>query len=110
MPENVECRRREAPADCAEPGDFAWRVCDEYDADGDACGWRNPKPGERPTHLYLIEPTGQRAFLAIRPARQANGHSWEWDGDLDRPTLTPSINAGPGGWHGWLRQGVLTHA
>lgn len=105
----IACNRRESAADCEEPGDFAWRVCSERDTDGDACGWRNPKEGERPTHLYLVNPEGARAFLAIRPEKQANGASWEWNGDLDRPSLKPSIND-PGGWHGWLGNGVLTDA
>ena len=102
------CHRKAAPAECKHAGDFAWRVCSERDVDGHSCGWRNPKQGERPTHLFLVEPMGERAFLAIRPEVQENGHSWEWDGDLDRPTLKPSINAEV--WHGWLRQGILTEA
>lgn len=35
------------------------------------------------------------------------GPTWNWDGDLDRPTLSPSIHH-TGHWHGWLRQGVYT--
>ena len=31
---------------------------------------------------------------------------WEWDGNEDKPTLTPSIHA-PGQWHGWMRAGRL---
>ena len=36
---------------------------------------------------------------------------WQWDGDIDRPTLTPSIGSPgmndtpPTGWHGYLRAG-----
>ena len=40
------------------------------------------------------------------------GTSWEWDGDLDLPTLSPSIGVSkkPDGtytFHGWLKAGVL---
>lgn len=30
--------------------------------------------------------------------------SWAWDGNLDAPTLTPSINC-LDCWHGWLKNG-----
>ena len=34
---------------------------------------------------------------------------WGWDGDLERPTLTPSIDchADGCGWHGFIREGVM---
>jgi len=31
---------------------------------------------------------------------------WQWNGSLDAPTLTPSINV-IGKWHGYLRDGKL---
>ena len=34
---------------------------------------------------------------------------WQWDGDRNFPTLTPSINV-IGRWHGWLREGQLVTA
>lgn len=34
---------------------------------------------------------------------------WQWDGNLDQPTLTPSINC-RACWHGFIEGGVLrTH-
>jgi hypothetical protein len=33
--------------------------------------------------------------------------SWSWNGDLDRPTLRPSINCHGCGWHGGVLAGVL---
>lgn len=34
---------------------------------------------------------------------------WHWDGNLDEPTMTPSIGCDRRcGWHGNLTQGVLT--
>ena len=35
-----------------------------------------------------------------------------WDGDLERPTLTPSIQTLPaeGGWHGYITEGNLVDA
>ena len=32
--------------------------------------------------------------------------SWIWDGNIESPTLTPSIlRRGGCGWHGWLKAG-----
>lgn len=32
--------------------------------------------------------------------------AWQWDGNEEKPTITPSINH-VGCWHGWLKEGVL---
>ena len=35
-------------------------------------------------------------------------HSWQWDGNLEKPTLHPSINCLDGcTWHGWVTSGVF---
>lgn len=31
---------------------------------------------------------------------------WSWDGDEEKPTLSPSLHA-VGIWHGWVQQGIL---
>ena len=33
--------------------------------------------------------------------------SWMWDGDFERPTLSPSIDC-KGCWHGFIEAGVFT--
>ena len=38
-----------------------------------------------------------------------SGASWNWDGDEDKPTLSPSLGMG-GQWHGWVRAGELVEA
>ena len=106
----IGCTRKEFGVECCEPGDFSWRVCNERDAEGIACRFRALNPGERPTHLLLIGPDGDRSYLAIAPERQGNGSNWEWDGDLDRPSLSASIDArdiSGIGWHAYLRGGRL---
>jgi hypothetical protein len=35
--------------------------------------------------------------------------TWEWDGNREAPTLTPSIHH-VGHWHGWLKAGMWTQA
>ena len=31
---------------------------------------------------------------------------WKWDGNEDKPTLNPSVDA-VGVWHGWIKKGKL---
>lgn len=44
---------------------------------------------------------GRRGALDFRPHPSP---SWEWDGNRDAPTLSPSVDH-VGHWHGWLRNG-----
>lgn len=66
------------------------------------------------------EPSGQRRFwfvcpghckaltaIALRPVVDGSAQSWEFDGNLEAPTLQPSINH-VGCWHGWLKNGEFT--
>ena len=70
--------------------------------------------------LYLFLPSGVSRW-AIRPHTLPNGHSWEWDGNEDAPTLSPSLHVIARGWpdrgipdktlwHGWVKAGKLTEA
>jgi hypothetical protein len=43
-------------------------------------------------------------FIAIRPVVDGSEQSWEWDGNEEVPTLTPSIHH-VGCWHGFLTNG-----
>jgi hypothetical protein len=64
-----------------------------------------------PAHLYFQCPRRpHRCAVALRPNKQPNGASWEWDGNREAPTLTPSISCGACGWHGWIRGGELVDA
>jgi hypothetical protein len=39
-----------------------------------------------------------------------SGACWHWDGNEERPSLTPSLHLKAGGetiWHGWFREGRL---
>lgn len=35
---------------------------------------------------------------------EGEGAKWNWDGNIEKPTLSPSIWR-KGHWHGWLRNG-----
>ena len=103
-------------------GDFQWLVCTKYGdpkdygiLDGkapipDSLRLFNLETDKHPTHLRLRIPGGLTGSLALRgKGTQSNGESWEWDGDLEAPTLTPSIDHKEV-WHGWLTKGKLRPA
>lgn len=59
------------------------------------------------THIYIWLP-GTRGPDALQISRTPNSEPrvWFWNGDTEKPTLTPSIHA-PGQWHGYLTNGEL---
>jgi len=95
--------------DVEQPGDFKWMIVSMRSSDGQPSRMRPIAENERPTHLIFMDRNGVRHSVSIRPEVQANGHSWDWDGNLGSPSLHPSIHA-TGIWHGWLRKGVFVDA
>lgn len=99
----VRCNRQASKAACAEPGDYCFLIADR---EGD----RTAGDDETPTHIYFVDPAGNRTRLPIKPT--ANG--WDWNGDRESPSLKPSIRTDGGqtwkGWHGWLGNGVMADA
>ncbi len=71
-------------------------------------------------YYFGIDGQGQRFFTGMLPGQTVciiplrpvitaglnGGRYWDWDGNEDKPTLTPSINA-VGSWHGWVRAGRM---
>lgn len=46
---------------------------------------------------------GREGYLPFKPEKSP---SWEFNGDVDKPTLKPSVlQVGGCRWHGWLKQG-----
>lgn len=41
--------------------------------------------------------------------KNSSGAQWTWDGDEDKPSLTPSLHW-VGVWHGWCLNGILKEA
>lgn len=72
-------------------------------------------------HIIFVCPNGRRCVVvlgdkAVAPTGDQRLHIWAWDGNVERPTLTPSINclsekdgkpAGGCGWHGFITNGVI---
>lgn len=72
-------------------------------------------------HILFVCPNGKRCSVLLGPAfvdRSAPDRLcvWQWDGNIERPTITPSINCiaekdgeptGGCGWHGFITNGVM---
>lgn len=84
------------PREFENPGDFCWAI---HNTDDDTI-----------VAIYLKCPScGSTHGVPVKPG---NPHGWDWDGNLDKPTLSPSILFGDGHidnrecrWHGFLRNG-----
>ena len=75
-----------------QPGAFAYFTAENAAAYG------------APDGLFFVCPCGCRGLGVVT----LGGKGWSWNGDRDRPTVTPSVyfNRGePGEWHGYLTEG-----
>lgn len=95
----------------AQPGDFQFETVG-YEVTDDPVGamrayeeeggrgwcrftWSCPKTGN---------PCG--GIMIGHPDKPARSPSWRWDGNVEEPTLEPSVNCTGGcGWHGFVQQG-----
>ena len=64
--------------------------------------------GEEDSGIWIIIPND---VGRIRIPLKGPG-AWQWDGNREEPTLSPSIQVYPSagfhdGWHGWMRKGKL---
>jgi hypothetical protein len=72
-------------------------------------------------HIIFVCPNGKRCGVILGPVavpRSAPDRAciWAWDGNMERPTITPSINCiaekdgkptGGCGWHGFITNGII---
>lgn len=72
-------------------------------------------------HITFVCPNHQRCSVLLGPEHVVRTSKdrlciWKWDGNRERPTITPSINclaekdgqpAGGCGWHGHITNGVI---
>jgi hypothetical protein len=60
--------------------------------------------------IYIRVPNGTEegdfGSCRLSPAPLANVEDWQWDGNREAPTLTPSIHV-VGIWHGFMTNGEL---
>lgn len=60
--------------------------------------------------ILIVLPDGKLAGLPLSADasnRLHDGTHWNWDGNREAPTITPSILDVVTGWHGYLRAGQL---
>lgn len=64
--------------------------------------------------MTMVLPSGNLCTIPVKIGEKVE-HAWQWDGNLDAPTLHPSVDhghRGPDGqliseWHGWIRAGRM---
>lgn len=60
--------------------------------------------------LWHKLPDGNAGAILLNPIvdteRNKGRPAWNWDGNEEKPTLTPSVHL-PGRWHGWFRKGRM---
>ena len=98
--DNVKRDNVNIMSELEKPGDFYWVV--------DRDGLRSlvlALPSNWPEHL------GQKRLYSRWTIAHKNhcGASWDWNGDEDRPTLSPSLHQ-VGDWHGRVQSGVMIEA
>jgi len=73
--------------------------------------WSETKEGRR---MHVAVPATSRqsdtwTLSDIPVSRSGGGKDWEWDGIVDKPTISPSLDV-KGIWHGFIRNGKLVEA
>lgn len=92
------------PLSNAQPGDACW-LSNGGEGVTDADG--NPVPLREHAALgYCCPGCGRYGAAMVGRAKEPSKHQWEWDGNVDEPTLRPSLHhVGCCGWHGFLTAG-----
>jgi len=91
--EMVRLADGEWPSDDAPPGTFSFHIVKEGDV--------------RRLRIFYECPRGNTCGVPV----EGPGQHWQFDGNRDTPTLTPSINCVGGClWHGWIRNGKMVTA
>jgi len=70
--------------------------------------FRNESDRDFTSMIYICPcGCGQLRCIHVREPLKSHGdHVWGWNGDQDKPTLTPSIqHRDLCEWHGWLKDG-----
>lgn len=87
-------------------------VADPFELGSPAGAYRfegDPPPGEK-SGITMVCPCGcgTQHYLPFRGAPYTTdlGPAWGWDGNVEAPTLSPSVRMlTPCAWHGYLRAG-----
>jgi hypothetical protein len=89
-------------------GDWCFTECDYHGEHVTLMFLRHPVSDEIRKKFYQDDPDMDRGDFCSLPL-SGSGKTfpvWQWDGNREAPTLSPSINV-IGRWHGFLRAGKL---
>ena len=96
--------RKQRPSHCNKEGDFCWRTL--------AIRATSEDDPIRFKCLFLVLPNKRQIYLPIEPCPNSfnNGLWWQWSGNEEKPTLSPSVHVktrrdGSGSWHGNITEG-----
>lgn len=101
--QSYDCHRK--PDNCDEElltqiGDFSWRYYPRDLASDDA-----GRLAGMVIRMPLQDGTGDLTWTDVKqPGRE---HGWNFDGNLDKPTLKPSLLYRKDQWHGYMTAGRL---
>jgi hypothetical protein len=85
----------------------AQRVADDADLDVAPAGAFQFEAFQRGMFYVCPCGCGTQGYLGFRGLSDPPHPSWEWDGNPDQPTLSPSIQRTAGcRWHGYLTKGM----
>lgn len=76
------------------------------------------EPRERGEFKYFVHPSNPEVIAGMAYVcpcgcggkgtirfDTVHDNGWAWDGNVEKPTLSPSVKQVTCGWHGWLRNG-----
>lgn len=78
-----------------------------------AVWFSDPGDGGVVVSMWFFCPCGcglHRITVGIGHNPHLNTATWRWDGNIENPTLHPSVHNLPCGWHGWLKAGYWERA
>ncbi len=64
-------------------------------------------PNRKKLHFACPVREGHMCQVLLKPWPIQGAPTWNWDGNTEKPTLTPSINCGDCKWHGFITNGEI---
>lgn len=111
MTARVPAVRRENLRECVNTGDFVWVVPDDVEGVSRVF---DPAIDNQPSAMWFRDTDARLHHIPIAPARNSPGATWSFDGNLDQPTLKPSIRSSTQRdgvmvelWHGFITAGEV---
>lgn len=76
-----------------------------HDLPAGSAQWARSQAGELASLIYTC-PCGCAEVRSVAVTQVPGGYGWQWNGNLELPTLSPSLqHISRCRWHDWLQQG-----